>query len=246
MARQCQNCHTELSGHAKFCRMCGTPAATGRSPNSLPSTEKISANIPATEILTPFLPVSQQSRSSRDASLPRANTAQTEPVSIPSSMGSEPSAKEISALLIAPPTRAIVGFFEQAGFGLRLAAFLFDLLIVMSLLLIPSFLAAHFTRWSGLLQSLGLLLALLFEIGNLLLLPCLKGQTIGKRLVGIRVITLDGHRASAKQIAMRHLLGYPLSMLGAMLGFLWILWDPRQQGWHDKVARTRVICNRWE
>ena len=27
----------------------------------------------------------------------------------------------------------------------------------------------------------------------------------------------------------------------ALLGFLWMVWDHRKQGWHDKLARTYVV-----
>ena len=36
-------------------------------------------------------------------------------------------------------------------------------------------------------------------------------------------------------------LGYFVSIFGLMLGFLWIAFDPRKQGWHDKLAGTLVI-----
>jgi uncharacterized RDD family membrane protein YckC len=32
-------------------------------------------------------------------------------------------------------------------------------------------------------------------------------------------------------------------MLPLMLGFLWIAWDPRKQGFHDKIANTVVLYN---
>ena len=34
---------------------------------------------------------------------------------------------------------------------------------------------------------------------------------------------------------------YILSALACGLGFLWIAWDSRKQGWHDKLAGTVVI-----
>lgn len=32
-----------------------------------------------------------------------------------------------------------------------------------------------------------------------------------------------------------------LILVGATLGFLWVLWDPQKQAWHDKLARTLVV-----
>ncbi len=36
------------------------------------------------------------------------------------------------------------------------------------------------------------------------------------------------------------LLALILTVVG-WLGFLWIIWDPLKQGWHDKLARTYVV-----
>jgi uncharacterized RDD family membrane protein YckC len=32
-----------------------------------------------------------------------------------------------------------------------------------------------------------------------------------------------------------------LSLFAAGLGFLWIIWDPERQAWHDKIAGTVVV-----
>jgi uncharacterized RDD family membrane protein YckC len=34
---------------------------------------------------------------------------------------------------------------------------------------------------------------------------------------------------------------YYLSTILLGLGFLWIIWDPKKQGWHDKLAGTVVV-----
>jgi uncharacterized RDD family membrane protein YckC len=34
---------------------------------------------------------------------------------------------------------------------------------------------------------------------------------------------------------------YFLSFLGLCLGFMWVGWDERKQGWHDKLAGTLVV-----
>jgi uncharacterized RDD family membrane protein YckC len=145
---------------------------------------------------------------------------------------------------IAPATHALVGIFEQAGFALRFGAFMFDLLPLMILLFISGFLASEFTNFSVLIQYGSFGLATLFLILNFIFLAGRTGQTLGKRLIGIRIIRTDQQRATTKQIILRHVLGYPLSMTVFTLGFLWLLWDRRQQGWHDKIAGTLVVRKR--
>jgi uncharacterized RDD family membrane protein YckC len=66
------------------------------------------------------------------------------------------------------------------------------------------------------------------------------GQTLGKRIVGVRVVRLDGRRMTFRRALLR-LLGYYVSIAALGLGFLWILVDNRRQGWQDKIARTCVV-----
>ncbi|MBI5040765.1 MAG: RDD family protein [Gammaproteobacteria bacterium] len=65
--------------------------------------------------------------------------------------------------------------------------------------------------------------------------------TPGKLLLGCRIVDArSGGRPQVWQVLVR-LLGYALSALPLGLGFLWIIWDRRHQGWHDKLARTLVV-----
>lgn len=68
----------------------------------------------------------------------------------------------------------------------------------------------------------------------------LTGQTPGKMLLGIRVVSLDGSGLSLWQ-ALRRFVGYFLSALAIYVGYLWVLIDNRRQGWHDKLAGTIVV-----
>lgn len=68
----------------------------------------------------------------------------------------------------------------------------------------------------------------------------LTGQTIGQRVMGLRVVRLDGRRVGFISSTLRW-IGYQLCALTLGLGFLWVLVDDRRMGWHDKLARTCVI-----
>ena len=52
-----------------------------------------------------------------------------------------------------------------------------------------------------------------------------------------------GQKPSTSQFIVRY-VGYILSMIPLFLGFFWIAWDSKKQGWHDKVAGTVVIRHR--
>jgi uncharacterized RDD family membrane protein YckC len=67
------------------------------------------------------------------------------------------------------------------------------------------------------------------------------GSTVGQLLFGLRVVRADGsHKLSFWQVVVR-VIGFYISMAVLFLGFLWILIDPDRRGWHDKLARTKVI-----
>jgi uncharacterized RDD family membrane protein YckC len=137
---------------------------------------------------------------------------------------------------------------EPADFGQRLGAFLFDLLLFMIVLMAATFMLSASSKRS--IVSSNAMLAAFYGLGfvlfalNFVLLAGRAGQTVGKRLVGIRIVREDGEPIGIVQVLLRHCVGYTLSTLGAFLGFLWVIWDAKHQGWHDKIARTVVVLAR--
>lgn len=80
-------------------------------------------------------------------------------------------------------------------------------------------------------------------------LTAIKGQTLGKMALGIRVARADnggvpGWGKAIIRWALPALLGFiPLvGMLATLLVYLSLLWDDRRQGWHDKAAATVVVA----
>jgi uncharacterized RDD family membrane protein YckC/Tfp pilus assembly protein PilF len=66
------------------------------------------------------------------------------------------------------------------------------------------------------------------------------GQTVGKMALGIRVVGPDREKPSFVCAVLRELVGKFVSGFVFCLGYLWMLWDPEQQCWHDKIAGTFV------
>ena len=63
-----------------------------------------------------------------------------------------------------------------------------------------------------------------------------KGQTAGDAAMGIRVLDIDTGIPIGYQRAFVRWLMSIVSAVALVLGYLWMLWDPRRQTWHDKVA----------
>jgi uncharacterized RDD family membrane protein YckC len=68
----------------------------------------------------------------------------------------------------------------------------------------------------------------------------LTGRTVGKWLMGLKVIGTDGRPPSVSHSILRF-LGYGLSAITFWLGYAWVLIDDERQAWHDHMARTWVV-----
>lgn len=90
-----------------------------------------------------------------------------------------------------------------------------------------------------LLRALGILVGVAFFL-YLVTFHGLQGQTIGQRLMRLRVIDGFGARPSLLRAFVRTLLYVPsLLLFGG--GILWIAVDREKQGLHDWLADTYVI-----
>jgi uncharacterized RDD family membrane protein YckC len=68
-----------------------------------------------------------------------------------------------------------------------------------------------------------------------------EGQTLGKMVMKIRVVSLDGRKITPRQAFMRGGIGYFVSSFVLWIGFIWAFFDKRKQAWHDKLAGTVVV-----
>jgi uncharacterized RDD family membrane protein YckC len=67
------------------------------------------------------------------------------------------------------------------------------------------------------------------------------GQSIGNKILGIRVLDADTGRSLPYARAFARALMSNLSALPCFLGFFWMLWEPRKRTWHDMVANSLVV-----
>jgi uncharacterized RDD family membrane protein YckC len=68
-----------------------------------------------------------------------------------------------------------------------------------------------------------------------------RGATPGKMAIGARVVDArTGKSLSVVQSIVRY-AGYYVSTVPLLLGLIWVAFDPRKQGWHDKLAGTVVV-----
>jgi uncharacterized RDD family membrane protein YckC len=127
-----------------------------------------------------------------------------------------------------------------AGFWIRVAAFLIDSILI-------GMVAGIFTggeaitnpditnaRHSGIetIASFLYMTLLWSSIGG--------GQTLGMRLLGLRVVDREGKTISYGTALLRY-IGFIISCVAILIGIIWVAFDPYKQGWHDKIAGTYVV-----
>jgi len=99
-----------------------------------------------------------------------------------------------------------------------------------------------FTAFAAAMMTI-VILSIAYEVTMI----ALKGQTVGKMVVSIRVARADngglpGWGKATGRWALPWLLGLiPLiGWIGTVLTYVSLTWDDRRQGWHDKAAGTVV------
>ncbi len=124
--------------------------------------------------------------------------------------------------------------------GKRLGAYIVDYLM-LTLIVTLYYIAAAVGEYVGLGALSTVSLVLLVVYLGLSLFLFARGMTIGKKLLGIRVVKEDGRQAGFLTMLIREWIGKLVSAAVLSLGFVWILIDKENQGWHDKLMRTFVV-----
>lgn len=96
-------------------------------------------------------------------------------------------------------------------------------------------------------ETFGLSIALWLVVGQCIpilvtgIMWAVWGTSPGKRAVRIRIVDADsGQSLTVKQATLRT-VGYLLTFGTLGAGFLWVLFNPKKQALHDRLANTVVI-----
>ena len=134
--------------------------------------------------------------------------------------------------------------FEYVGFWARVGAAMVDTVLVL-IVCVPlvTFVYGR-TYWTSeaLLQGpADFLINWLLPAIAVVVFWIYRQATPGKIAIGARIVDAGtGGKPSTRQLIVRY-LGYYVSMLPLMAGIVWVAFDPRKQGWHDKLAGTVVV-----
>ncbi len=126
---------------------------------------------------------------------------------------------------------------EIASAGQRFGAFLVDFLISI-IVGIVGFAIGSAMGGEG--QTMNSVFGITYWI-IVLIMVATRGQSPGKIAIGIKIVKMDGTPIGFGTALLREVLGKIVSAIILLLGYIWILFDGKRQGWHDKIASTYVV-----
>lgn len=162
-------------------------------------------------------------------------------------MPDQPPAPPAWAAAPPPPPGPAAGV-RYAGFWVRVLAYILDAIIIS----VVSFALAPFVGGGQMFQTgtragafeinyaanaVSLLFGLVYFIG----FWGWRGQTPGMMPFNMRVVRADdGGKVDWVRALLRY-VGLIISFVVLLIGVIWVAFDSRKQGWHDKIAGTVVV-----
>jgi len=133
---------------------------------------------------------------------------------------------------------------KYAGFWIRAGASVIDALLLMIVLLPLMFFIygeEYFTSEDLVVGAADLILNYILPIVIIIWFWLRFQATPGKMATKLTILDAStGGPMNFRQAIIRY-IGYIISTLPLGLGYIWVGFDKRKQGWHDKLANTVVI-----
>ncbi|MCP9494254.1 MAG: RDD family protein [Pyrinomonadaceae bacterium MAG19_C2-C3] len=143
-------------------------------------------------------------------------------------------------------TREATDSSRVAPFARRCGALLIDYILAAAILAVTTMLsrtaaAGIGARTDSVVEGFGLLLAAAMLVFNFVILAGLTNRTFGKWATGLRIERTNGDAVSFSRIFLRHLIGYPLSLITLGIGFLIPVFNRDGRALHDFLFDTIVV-----
>lgn len=128
-----------------------------------------------------------------------------------------------------------------ASWPARAGAFAIDVLVGLAVVATLALVAwtAPLRGWLWWVFTVAAALMVVVTAVNRLVLPAVKGFSLGRALFGIAVVHRTGARAGVWRLLVRD-LAHLLDTAALFLGWLWPLWDRRRRTFADLLLRTEV------
>ena len=133
---------------------------------------------------------------------------------------------------------------EYVGFWLRVGASVLDTLLIMAVmypLLVAVYGWAYFGSEKLIQGPADVLISFVLPAIAIVWFWLKRGSTPGKDAISAKIVDAKtGGAPMLNQLVIRY-LGYYVSTIPLGLGVIWVAFDSRKQGWHDKMAGTVVV-----
>ena len=127
---------------------------------------------------------------------------------------------------------------NYAGVGTRFIALLIDAIILWVVQVIISMVLSQLLRDN---VGLTLLINLAISVGYFVVYQESQGQTLGKKVMKIKVVDAQGKKPTMMTFFLREIIGKFVSGIILGIGYLMAFWDGNKQALHDKIASTYVV-----
>jgi uncharacterized RDD family membrane protein YckC len=134
--------------------------------------------------------------------------------------------------------------FEYVGFWSRFGASIIDsiIIIIITFPILYLIYGSDYLDSEEFVQGIpDFIISYVFPVMATILFWIYKCATPGKIALSVKIVDVKtGNNPTVSQSIIRY-LGYYVSLIPLGCGFICIAWDPKKQGWHDKMASTVVI-----
>ncbi len=134
--------------------------------------------------------------------------------------------------------------YSYVGFWARVFASLVDTLL-LCIILVPVLTMvygrSYWTSTDLLKGPVDFIVQFVLPAAAIIAFWIARQATPGKMVIHAQIVDAETGAPPTRSQAIRRYLGYYVSLFGFGLGFFWVAWDRRKQGWHDKLAGTVVI-----
>lgn len=137
----------------------------------------------------------------------------------------------VTPIVSAAPPVISAATLPRAGFWIRVAAALLDVILVGIVFGMLDGMLGWFVKFGS--------FPLWFAVYHVIMWAT-KGTTVGGIICGLKVVRIDD-RPLEWGVAIVRALGAFLSLAVAGIGFIWVAFDDEKQSWHDKIAGTTIV-----
>lgn len=147
----------------------------------------------------------------------------------------------MTAVLETPPNANPEATVSYPRWAARAGALAIDVLPAIAVIATMALLAITTPQW-GLLWwvfTVTAVLAFLVMVVNRWVLPPLTGWSLGRAVLGIRIVTGGDVPAGTARLVLRD-VAHLLDTISLFIGWLWPLWDARKRTFADLLLRTEA------